>query len=281
MKFPVLFIPMKFIPLGKHSVPALGLGTYKLTGPGAIDIIHKAIDIGYRHIDTAQLYDNENEVGQAILNSGIPRKEIFLVTKVWPSNLHKDRFIKSVKESLQKLKTDYVDLLFIHWPHQSMKVEEYVPFLVEARDAGLTLEIGVSNFNIPQLKTALKLAPDIVVNQVEFHPWINQTKPYDWMKEHKIALTAYSPLAQGKMMGSKPLEALAAKYKKTPAQIVLRWMMQKENILAIPRSSNSNRLQENINIFDFELVKEDMEDIDAWRLENHRMVGAQNGAKWD
>lgn len=155
---------MKFIPIGKHSVPALGLGTYKLTGPSAIDIIHYGIEIGYRHIDTAQLYDNENEVGQAILNSGISRNEIFLVTKVWPSNLHKDRFIKSVKESLHKLKTDYVDLLLIHWPHQSMKVDDYIPFLIEARDTGLTLEIGVSNFNIPQLKTALKLAPDIVVN---------------------------------------------------------------------------------------------------------------------
>ncbi|MBK9981932.1 MAG: aldo/keto reductase [Saprospiraceae bacterium] len=272
---------MKFITLGKHSVPAIGLGTYKLTGSGAIDIIRNAIDIGYRHIDTAQLYDNENEVGQAILNSNISREEIFLVTKVWPSNLHKDRFMKSVKESLQKLKTDHVDLLLIHWPHQSMKVEEYIPFLIEARDSGLTSEIGVSNFNIPQLKTALKLAPDIVVNQVEFHPWINQAKLYDWMKDHNLALTAYSPLAQGKMIGSKQLGALGSKYNRTPAQIVLRWMMQKESILAIPRSSNMHRLQENLNVFDFELVKEDVEDIDAWRLENHRMVGAQNGAKWD
>jgi len=272
---------MKFIPLGKSSVSALGLGTYKLTGPGAVGIIRKAIHVGYRHIDTAQLYENENEVGQAIIDLGIPREEIFLVTKVWPSNLHKDRFIPSVHDSLRKLKTDYVDLLLIHWPHQAFHVEDYIPFLIQARDAGLTKEIGVSNFNIAQIKSALKLTTDIVTNQVEFHPWINQTKLYNWMLDHKIALTAYSPLAQGKMMESKPLESLAAKYLKTPAQIVLRWMMQKENILAIPRSSNLHRLQENINIFDFELVKEDVDIIDAWRLENHRIVGVQNGAKWD
>lgn len=272
---------MKFITLGKHSVPAIGLGTYKLTGPGAVDIIAKAIEIGYRHIDTAQLYDNENEVGQAIPNSGIPREEIFLTTKVWPSNLPGHRFIPSVKESLQKLKTDHVDLLLIHWPHQIMKVEDYIPFLIEARNSGLAKEIGVSNFNIQQLKSALKLAPEIVTNQVEFHPWVNQTKLYTWMKDHHIALTAYSPLAQGKMLINRKLEALASKYKRTPAQIILRWLMQKESVLAIPRSSNMQRLQENLNIFDFEITAEDVEDIDAWRLENHRVVGAQNGAKWD
>ncbi|MEP6645859.1 MAG: aldo/keto reductase [Saprospiraceae bacterium] len=272
---------MKFITLGAQLVPAVGLGTYKLTGHPAIDIIRKALDIGYRHIDTAQLYENENEVGQAIVNSGIAREEIFLTTKIWPSNLHEKHFIPSVKESLHKLKTDYVDLLLIHWPHQTIKVEEYIPLLVRSKETGLTKEIGVSNFNISQLNSSLSLAPDIATNQVEFHPWINQTKIYNWMSEHHLPLTAYSPLAQGKIIGFKPLEVLASKYLRTPAQIILRWIIQKENILAIPRSSNLHRLQENLNIFDFELVKEDMEDIDAWRLENHRVVSAQNGAKWD
>lgn len=271
---------MKFIPLGNRLVPAIGLGTYKLTGTGAIDIIRKGIEIGYRHIDTAQLYENENEVGQAIVNSGI-REEIYLVTKVWPSNLHQDRFLPSVIESLRKLKTDHVDLLLIHWPHPSIQVEEYIPTLIECRDSGLTKDIGVSNFNIAQLKTALKFNSGIVTNQVEYHPWVNQTKLHRWMKENHLPLTAYSPLSQGKMMGFKPLAALASKYLKSPAQIILRWMMQKDDILAIPRSSNVHRLSENINVFDFELTTTDMEQIDAWRLENHRVVDAQNGAKWD
>ncbi|MEO6130937.1 MAG: aldo/keto reductase [Saprospiraceae bacterium] len=272
---------MKFITLRDQTVPALGLGTHKLKGPSAVDIIRHAIKIGYRHIDTAQLYENEDEVGQAIFTTGIKREEIFLTTKVWPSNLHEKHFIPSVKESLDKLKTEYLDLLLIHWPHQSMKVEEYIPFLIQSRDQGLTKEIGVSNFNVTQLKAAMSLTPDIVTNQVEFHPWINQTKLYRWMMDHHLPLTAYSPLSQGKMMGFKPLEMLAAKYLRSPAQIVLRWMMQKDSILAIPRSSNMHRLQENFNIFDFLLVQEDVDRIDAWRLENHRIVGAQNGAKWD
>src|SRR5205085_4471669 len=127
------------------------------------------------------LYENETEVGQAIVNAKVERKEIFLVTKVWPSNLHEKHFIPSVKESLQKLQIDYVDLLLIHWPHQTIKVEEYIPLLVRAEEAGLTKEIGVSNFNIQQLKTVLSITSDIVTNQVEFHPWVNQTKLYNWM----------------------------------------------------------------------------------------------------
>ena len=142
---------MKFITLGSRSVPALGLGTFRLTGPETIDIIRQGIESGYRHIDTAQLYENEKEIGQGIINSGVSREEIYLVTKVWPSNFHKNRFIPSVEESIRKLKTDFVDLLLIHWPHAHLKPNEYIPFLIEAKEKGLVKEIGVSNFNISQL----------------------------------------------------------------------------------------------------------------------------------
>jgi 2,5-diketo-D-gluconate reductase B len=272
---------MKYITLGSRNVPAIGLGTYKITGPDAIDTIRKALLIGYRHIDTAQLYDNEREVGAAIVASSIPRNEIFLTTKVWPSNLTEDKFLHSVEESLEKLKTDYVDLLLIHWPHHQMHVQEYITTFMKIQELGLTKEIGVSNFNIAQLRDALKEGARIVTNQVEFHPWINQVKLYEFMLKHQIALTAYTPLGQGKFMSDKKLEALAANYVRTPAQIVLRWMMQKEDIIAIPKSKNLHRLRENLNVFDFELSNEDMEIINAWRLENIRVVGAQNGAVWD
>lgn len=272
---------MKYITLGNSPVPAIGLGTYKLKGPSAIEAIHRAIQIGYRHIDTAQLYENEVEVGSAIVESGISREEIFLTTKVWPSNLHERRFIPSVIDSLEKLKSSYVDLLLIHWPHNHLTVEEYVTILMEVQAQGLAREIGVSNFNIAQLKAALKTGARIVTNQAEFHPWINQTKLHKWMNDHQIPLTAYTPLGQGKLINDKKLEEIAATYLRTPAQIVLRWMMQKEDILAIPKSSNPQRLAENINLFDFELSPRDLEIIDVWRLENHRIVGAQEGANWD
>lgn len=272
---------MKYITLGKVPVPAIGLGTYKLTGPTAVEVIIAAIGMGYRHIDTAQLYDNEKEVGLAIKNCGVPRDQLFLTTKVWPSNLTEEKFIPSVRESLRKLGTPYVDLLLIHWPHHEMPVEEYTGRLTEAQHLGLAREIGVSNFNIAQLKAAISTGARIVTNQVEFHPWINQTKLYDWMMEHQIPLTAYCPLGQGKLLANKKLIEVAAKYLRSPAQIILRWDMQRENILPIPRSGNPIRLKENISVFDFELAPEEMEMINAWRLENIRVVGAQAGAVWD
>ena len=272
---------MKFITLGNRPVPAIGLGTYKLTGREAIDIISYAISIGYRHIDTAQLYENEKEVGQAIIKSDVARDDIYLVTKVWPSNLHVDRFIPSFNESLRKLKTDYVDLLLIHWPHHYTPLETYIPLLIQAKESGLAKDIGVSNFNITQLRTTIDAGAQIVTNQVEFHPWINQARLHHWMSQHHLPLTAYSPLGQGRLLNSKNLENLAAIYARTPAQIILRWMMQLPEILAIPRSSNKNRLAENLNIFDFSIADDHMQLINSWQLENHRIVGAQNGAKWD
>lgn len=272
---------MKYITLGNSKVPAIGLGTYRITGPEAVDTIVQAIGIGYRHLDTAQLYENENEIGQAIKVSGIPRNEIFLTTKIWPSNLTEALFIPSVEESLSKLQTDYVDLLLIHWPHEHLPVKEYIYRLIEVQQLGLAKNIGTSNFNIPQLKEALSTGAKIVTNQVEFHPWINQTKLHSYMTAQQIPLTAYRPLGKTKLLTYKKVEELAAKYNRSSPQIILRWMMQKEDILAIPKSSNLLRQKENLNVFDFQLSDAEMEMMDAWKLENVRMVDAQAGAKWD
>lgn len=272
---------MKYITLGNSKVPAIGLGTYRITGSGAIDIIIQAIESGYRHLDTAQLYDNENEIGQAIRESGIPRSEIFLTTKIWPSNLTEALFLTSVNESLSKLKTDYADLLLIHWPHEHLPVKEYMYRLIEAQKMGLAKNIGVSNFNITQLKEALSTGAGIVTNQVEFHPWINQTKLHSYMTAQQIPLTAYRPLGKTKLLTYKKVDEVAEKYGRSAPQIILRWMMQKEDIIAIPKSSNQLRQKENLNVFDFQLSDEEMEMIDAWKLENIRLVDAQAGAKWD
>ena len=272
---------MKYIQLGTRNFPAIGLSTYKLVGTTATNVILKAIELGYRHIDTAQLYENEAAIGAALEQSGLQREEFYLTTKVWPSNLSEERFLRSVKESLRLLKVDHVDLLLIHWPHHQHPVRDYIQRLIQAQESGLATEIGVSNFNVAQLNAALQEGARIVTNQVEFHPWVNQEKLRNFMLSKNIALTSYSPFGQGKWLGNKKLAALAATYLRTPAQIILRWMMQKENILAIPKSSQPSRLTENLHVFDFELSTKDMEIIDAWKLSNMRIVDAQEGADWD
>jgi len=269
------------ITLGSLQVPAIGLGTYKLTGQEAIPILLDAFRIGYRLIDTAQLYHNEDEVGTAIQQSGLPREEIKLITKVWPTNFSKDRFIPSVKESLKKLKTGYVDLLLIHWPHHQLEVKQYIHFLAQAQQEGLAKEIGVSNYNVAQLKAVQQEDVNIVVNEIEYHPWIHQSNITDYMQQHNMPVIAYTPLGRGMMMKDKTIASIANEHHRQPAQIVLRWMMQKENFIAIPKASSQSHLQENIDVFDFNLSEQEMGQIDTLSRENRRVVDAQPGAKWD
>jgi len=272
---------MKYIKLKNEPIPALGLGTYLLDGAVATSIVEQAISLGYRHVDTAQFYDNEKAVGQGIKNSEIPRGRIFLVTKVWPTNLSKDKFLPSVEESLRKLQTDYVDLLLIHWPHASLPLGTYLEELVKAQEQGKARFIGLSNFNIGQLEQSRTLGVPVLVNQVEFHPFIDQSKLYDWMRRHKMPLMAYTPLAQGRVPGNSQLEAIGEKYGKSSVQITLRWMMQLEGVFAIPKSANPARLKANLDIFDFELSEDDMASINAMQRGNKRFVDAFHGASWD
>ncbi len=272
---------MKIIKLRTLQVPAIGLGTYKLTGKGAIDIMLAAFSIGYRLIDTAQLYHNEEEVGTAIRQSGLQREEINLITKVWPTNFSEDRFIPSVKESLKKLKTNYVDLLLIHWPHHQLKVSQYVHFLAQAQAEGLAKEIGVSNYNIAQLEAVRQAGVSIVTNEIEYHPWIDQRKITHWMQTHQMPVIAYTPLGRGMMNQDKIIATIAREHQRHPAQIILRWMMQKDNIIAIPKASSPKHLQENLEVFDFTLTEMEMKSIDRLSDENRRVVDAQPGAQWD
>jgi len=272
---------MKYIPMGGIQVPAIGLGTYKLTGIIAIDTFLEAFRIGYRLVDTAQLYMNEEEVGKALALSGLDRKEFIVITKVWPTNFTIDRFIPSVKESLKKLKTDYVDLLLIHWPHPQFKVSQYIQYLAQAKDEGLAKEIGVSNYNIAQINTALNAGIPIVTNEIEFHPWIDQRSIRQFMQQHQLALIGYTPLGRGMMVKDKIIASIAQTHQRSPAQIVLRWMMQQENVIAIPKASSTKHLQENINVFDFTLSTGEMTKINSLANDNRRVVPAQPGAKWD
>jgi diketogulonate reductase-like aldo/keto reductase len=220
-------------------------------------------------------------VGTAIQNAGIARDEIFLTTKVWRESLSRQDFLPSVEESLRKLKTDYVDLLLIHWPNPSVAIPEYMDQLMEAQRKGYTKYIGVSNHPTALLDQVLATGADIITNQVEYHPLINQTKLYNYLRAQGITLTAYSPIAQGKVLGNTTLQGIAEKYGKNEVQVSLRWLLQQEDVLAIPRTSKAERLASNIDIFDFELTPEEVSQIDQLKQENTRVVNPSFAPDWD
>lgn len=272
---------MKYLEVGHTNIPALGLGTCYIPNEATADIVGHALHLGYRHIDAAQWYNNEQEVGEGIRNSGVSRQEVFLTTKVQRRNLGKQDFLPSVEESLRRLQTDYVDLLLIHWPHAELPLESYLEELMKALEQGKTRFVGVSNFNIAQLKRTMELGVPIVTNQVEFHPLVNQSTLYGWMRQHKLALTAYCPLAQGQAVRNPILKAIGEKYGKSAAQVSLRWLLQLDGILAIPKTANPARLRENLDVFDFELPDDDMAAIAELKRDNARIVPEYHGAAWD
>lgn len=272
---------MKYLEVEHTNIPTLGLGTCYIPNEVTAGIVARALHLGYRHIDAAQWYNNEREVGTGIRNSGVPRGEIFLTTKVQRRNLGKKDFLPSVEESLRRLQTDHVDLLLIHWPHAELPLESYLEELMKTREQGKTRFVGVSNFNIAQLKRTLELGVPIITNQVEFHPLINQSTLYGWMRRKKLALTAYCPLAQGKAVWNSTLKAIGEKYGKSAAQVSLRWLLQQEGVMVIPKTANPARLRENLDVFDFELTAEDMAAIAELKQHNVRIVPAYHGAAWD
>lgn len=263
--------------IGSMKVPTIGFGTYQLTGKEGIKSIEDAIAMGYRHIDTAEIYHNEEEVGKAIANSGIKREQFFITTKVWPSDFN--RLLPAVQESLKRLNLDFVDLLLLHWPSDEETNKKGVDDLSKALDKGYSRSIGVSNFNIRQLKAALLQSP-LICNQVEYHPFLSQHKMLDFLTEHNMFLTAYSPLALGKVAKDETLKSIARKYGRTAGQVTLRWLIQQGNVAVIPKASSHERREENMNIFDFELKEEDMETISGLSG-SFRVGNALWSADWD
>lgn len=258
-------------------IPKAGLGTYKLTGNEGIKSIEDALQIGYRHIDTAQVYNNEVETGKAIRNSMVDREKIFVTTKVWPSDFN--RLLKNVEESLKKLKTDYVDLLLLHWPSDERSNKMGVEYLNEALCKGYTKSIGVSNFNLEQLANAVAQAP-VICNQVEYHPFLSQQKMLTYLKQQKMFLTAYSPLALGRVVKDDTLVEIAKKYNRSSSQVALRWLIQQGDIAVIPKASSTERRKENLNIFNFELAHDDMMTI--FKLDKTKRLGNPAWAPtWD
>lgn len=245
------------------KMPWLGLGVYKVqNGEEVIHSIKSAVNAGYRSIDTAAFYENEEGVGQAIKECGVPREELFITTKVWNDQHGYEPALKAFEESRKKLKTDYVDLFLIHWPVTGMYKDTWRALEKLYKD-GYIRAIGVSNFHIHHLKDLMgdcEITP--AVNQVEFHPYLTQRNLHSFCREQGIQLEAWGPLARGAVVKDKIIQEIASKYKKTPAQIVLRWDVQKQ-VVTIPKSVQEYRIIENMEIFYFELTEDEMKKIDS------------------
>ncbi|MDF9798745.1 2,5-diketo-D-gluconate reductase B [Catalinimonas alkaloidigena] len=270
---------MKFINIKDSRMPALGFGTYTLKGKNCEEGVEDAIRLGYRHIDTAEMYDNETEVGKGIKVSGISREELFITTKVWYTHLHKDALINAAHQSLQKLALDFVDLLLIHWPNDSVALEESLQAMMQLQEEGKVKHIGVSNFNRKMVEEARKIAP-VVCNQVEYHPYLDQSKLLDTVHENDMFLTAYCPIAKGKVMDDEQLRAIGEKYNKTAAQICLKWHMLQKGVAAVPRSGNHERRKLNLDIFDFELTAEEIDQI-CGKQGDKRLINPAWAPEWN
>lgn len=265
------------------KIPAIGMGTWTLEGDQARSLVAKALEVGYRHIDTAAMYKNEAAVGQGLKDSGLDRGDYFLTTKVWPSDAAPDDFIASVEASLDRLDQDQVDLILIHWPSKTVPFAETIAALNEVRAKGWAKAIGISNFTIDQIEevVALSEAP-LACNQIEYHPLLNQTRVIETCRKHGLAVTSYCPLARGGDLFTNPaITAPAARTGATPAQVVLRWHIQQDGVIAIPRTSNPDRLAENLNVGAFELSGEEMAAISALRSAGHRICDFDFSPVWD
>lgn len=261
------------------DVPTLGFGTAELEGDTCRKAVLNSIETGYRHLDTARAYGNEAEVGAAVAASGISREEIFLTSKVKRDELSPHGIETSIDASLKALQTDYLDLVLIHWPNPESDLDACIQTFESFRHAGKIRRYGVSNFTAEQFREAVCYG-DIFCNQVEYHPLLKQDTVLETVRQHGAALTAYSPLAQGEAIGYPELEAIADKHGKSSEQVALRWLIEQENVLAIPRSSSSEHIQSNFDIFDFRLDAEDRECI-AELPKRKRQINPSFAPEWD
>jgi diketogulonate reductase-like aldo/keto reductase len=262
------------------KIPIVGLGTWALSGRDCARLTEQAIRIGYRHIDTAQSYGNEREVGEGVRASGL-RSEVMVTTKVQPTLLAPPDLERSVKESLARLRLDAIDLLLIHWPNPRVPLVETLGAMAKMKREGYTRQIGVSNFTVVLLDEANKLSSEpLVCNQVECHPFLNQDKVVAACRRHKMAVVAYSPIARGGAKGDKVLEKIGKAHGKTAAQVSLRWLVQ-QGIAVIPRTSRIERLEENLALFDFELSDAEMREIAGLARRGGRIVDWSWSPNWD
>jgi diketogulonate reductase-like aldo/keto reductase len=272
---------MQFVEANGAKIPAIGLGTWELSGRSCARIVEQALRLGYRHIDTAQVYENEREVGEGIRLSGVRRDELFVTTKVWTNHFAPNDLERSAKESLVKLRLSSVDLLLLHWPNPHVPLAETLGALAHARQLGLARHVGVSNFTVALIEEAVALSPEpLVCDQVEYHPYLDQGKVLEACTRHGLAPVAYSPVAKGRIKNDATLARIGLVHAKTAAQVCLRWLVQ-QNVAAIPRTSRIERLSENIDVFDFALSEAEMSEIFGLANPRGRLTDYGFAPKWD
>jgi 2,5-diketo-D-gluconate reductase B len=264
-------------------IPLVGLGTWELRGRMCARIVEQALRLGYRHIDTAEMYDNEREVGEALHASGVGRDEVFISTKIWPSHFAPLELERAAKSSLARLRLSEVDLLLLHWPNPQIPLSETLGALCNVKQMGLARHIGVSNFTVPLIEEAERLAVDpLVCNQIEMHPFLDQSKVTAACRARGMAVVAYSPIARGGAKNDAVLARIGAAHRKSAAQVSLRWLVQ-QGIVVIPRTGRIEHLSENCAIFDFALSNAEMAEIHSLAHPHGRLVDfAYSGSpKWD
>lgn len=274
---------MFYVNANGASIPAIGFGTYLIKGGDATRMVRATLEMGYRHIDTAQIYGNEAEVGEGLATSGIARKDIFLTTKVWVKNFKTANFATSVEESLKKLGTDYIDLLLLHWPSPVVPLADQIGALNAVKMAGKVRHVGVSNYTSTLLAeaSALSDAP-LVTNQIEYHPYLDQSKVIAAAQKLGMCVTAYFAMAEGNVLHEPLIQDIAAKHGKSPAQIGLRWIIQQENLMVLSKTMSEERAKQNFDIFDFELTADEMNALHGLAKPDGRLLSPTGLApEWD
>jgi len=264
-------------------IPQLGLGTWELRGRACARVVEQALRLGYRHLDTAEIYDNEREVGEGLRASGLRRSEVFVTTKIWPAHFAPPELERAARECLVRLRLSEVDLLLLHWPNRQVPLAETLGALCKVKREGLARHIGVSNFTVTLIDEAVRESSEpLVCDQVEYHPFLDQSKVIAACRRHGMAVVAYSPIARGGARNDKVLARIGAVYGKTAAQVSLRYLVQ-QGVVVIPRTSKVERLSENAAIFDFALSAQDMAEISRLAHPGGRVVNfAYSGSpQWD
>jgi 2,5-diketo-D-gluconate reductase B len=261
------------------EIPKLGLGTWQLTGAACEEAVRDALELGYHHIDTASAYGNEAQVGQGLHDSGRNRDEVFLTTKLWHTQLDAIGVHDQVEQSLRDLRTDYVDLLLIHWPSREVPLAETLGAMLEARDAGRVRHLGVSNFPRALLREALEHAP-LLCDQVEYHPYLVQPAVLELARERDLMITAYSPLARGTALREPVLREIAGAHGKSPGQVVLRWLLDQPRVAAVPKAASHEHRVANLDVFDFELSDDERGAIAGLRR-GGRTIDPSWAPAWD
>lgn len=273
---------MEFIEVADAKIPAVGFGTFELDPDVTHRITRHALDVGYRHLDTAQMYNNEEAVGRAARESGLDRDDLFITTKIWRDDFRDGDLQRSLDASLQRLGLDYVDLTLLHWPNPDIPLAETLQALLDARSSGCTRHIGVSNFPSKLMRQASDIAGpgQLVTNQVEYHPFLRQRAVMDTGRQLGIAISAYSPLARGEVFGSELLQQIGERHGKGPGQVALRWLLD-QNVVVLPRSRTEAHVEDNLDLFDFALSEDEHAEIDRALPGDRRLINPPFAPAWD